>query len=169
MSVLTAKVKGTGAEKEETSSPGEAGRLGTPVLTSSASTSTKPALSSGEKGRDGTGEQPKRDDPAAELITVATSLLKSLRSMKTFRLKQVNVVEDEKDQELALLDGGATHPLRMARPEERGVLQPITVELAHGCTTLYKHPDFDTLLALEPVEPILPLHLLVENGSSWGP
>ena len=52
----------------------------------------------------------------------------------------------------------------MARPEERGTLQPITVELAHRCTTLYRHPDFDTLLALERVEPILPLHLLVEKG-----
>ena len=29
---------------------------------------------------------------------------------------------------------------------------------------MYKHLDFDTLLALEPVEPILPLHMLVENG-----
>lgn len=66
-------------------------------------------------------------------------------------------------------DGGATHPLRMARPEERQLLQPVTVEVAHGCTTLYKHPDFDKLLALEPVEPILPLRTLVENGYaiSW--
>ena len=47
--------------------------------------------------------------PASELITEATSLLKSLRSMKTFRLKQINVAGNEEEQELALLDGGGWH------------------------------------------------------------
>ena len=162
----TAKLKGSGkasVEKEETG-PGDTGKPGTTSSTSAMSMSTRPAPSGGEKGRDGGVDPVKNGDPASELITEATSLLKSLRSMKTFRLKQINVAGSEEGQELALLDGGATHPLRMARPEERGRLQPITVELAHGCTTLYRHPDFDTLLSLEPVEPILPLSLLVENG-----
>lgn len=118
----TAKVKGAVVEKEETRNPGESGKQGT----TSSTSPTIPSTGVGEKGKDGGVEQLKREDPASELITEATSLLKSLRSMKTFRLKQVNVVGNEEKQELALLDGGATHPLRMARPE-RGVLQPITV------------------------------------------
>ena len=159
----TAKLKGSGkstVEKDES----DQGKPGTTSSASSMSTSTRPTSNGGEKGREAGAQPEKKGDPASELITEATSLLKSLRSLKTFRLKQINVVDGTEGQELALLDGGATHPLRMARQEERGKLQPVTVELAHGCTTLYRHPDFDTLLSLEPVEPILPLSLLVENG-----
>ena len=162
----TAKLKGSGkgsVEKEE-SGPGDPVKPGATSSMSSTSMSIRPTSSGGEKGQEGGAEPEKKGDPASELITEATSLLKSLRSMKTFRLKQINVAGCDEGQELALLDGGATHPLRMARQEERGRLQPVTVELAHGCTTLYRHPDFDTLLSLEPVEPILPLSLLVENG-----
>ena len=111
----TAKLKGGGkgtSEKEET---GLSDRSGTTSLTSSLSTSTRPVSNGGEKGRDGGVETEKKGDPASELITEATSLLKSLRSMKTFRLKQINVAETDEGLELALLDGGATHPLRMAR------------------------------------------------------
>ena len=55
--------------------------------------------------------------------------------------------------EVALLDGGATHPLREAtEAEKREPLIPITVELAHGSTTLYQKEGIRSLLSLDPVD-----------------
>lgn len=65
---------------------------------------------------------------------------------------------------MALLDGGATHPLRTAAPNERDHLRPIQVELAHGSTTLFRKENCSTLLSLDEVEPIIPLNLLVQHG-----
>ena len=100
----TAKLKGSGkgtSEKEETG-PSDQGKPGITSLTSSLSTSTRPTSSGGEKGREGGVELEKKGDPASELITEATSLLKSLRSMTTFRLKQIHVAEADEGLELAL-------------------------------------------------------------------
>ena len=66
--------------------------------------------------------------------------------------------------DFALLDGGATHGLREARPEEYPDLIPTRVELACGHTMLHKHPKHQTLLSTEPVEPIIPLAWLVAAG-----
>ena len=66
------------------------------------STPTRPTSSGGEKGREDGVEVEKKGDPASELITEATSLLKSLRSMTTFRLKQIHVAEADEGLELAL-------------------------------------------------------------------
>ena len=41
-------------------------------------------------------------------------------------------------EEVALLDGATTHPLRMAAESERGQLIPVQVELAHSTTTLFR-------------------------------
>ena len=71
------------------------------------------------------------------------------------------IVDQEK---MALLDGGATHGLRQARHEELQDLQKIEVELASGSTWLYKHPKHKTLLSIEPVEVIVPLHRVVSLG-----
>ena len=65
---------------------------------------------------------------------------------------------------VALLDGGATHALRQARPHERDNLTAVEVELACGSTVLYKHAGTSAILTLEPVEPIMPLRMLVDAG-----
>ena len=91
----------------------------------------------------------------------ATVLLKTLRSMKSVKVKQVNYEPRGAHQAVALLDGGATHGLRTAEAWERGELEPVQVELASGSTWLYRHKNHRTLLSLEEVEPIVPLHRLV--------
>ena len=66
--------------------------------------------------------------------------------------------------EFALLDGGATHALRQAKSSEVPHLWPVQVEMAMGSVTLYKCPAHNTLLALDSVEPIIPLRLLADHG-----
>ena len=103
-------------------------------------------------------------ESAATLINEATVLLKTLRSVKAVKVKQVNYEPDCEHRPVALLDGGATHGLRMAEPWERGALEPVQVELASGSTWLYHHGSHKTLLSLTQVEPIVPLHRLVSMG-----
>ena len=72
--------------------------------------------------------------------------------------------ETEDLEPVALLDGGATHALRQARLHEKNNLTAVEVELACGSTVLYKHPGTSALLTLDPVEPIIPLRMLVNAG-----
>ena len=111
------------------------------------------------------GDQKSKVDSASVLLDEATTLLKTLRTLKAVRLKQVFVEPVNTSlQGFALLDGGATHALRTAHPDERSEMTPIEVELATGTTVLYRHPKHRTLLSLEEVELIIPLGLLVERG-----
>ena len=103
-------------------------------------------------------------DPAGDLLNEATALLKSLRSLKAVKIKQVVLSDFTSGDRMALLDGGATHGLRQALPHEVKDLQAIEVELASGSTWLYKHPKHKTLLSLKPVEVIVPLHRVVSLG-----
>ena len=83
-------------------------------------------------------------EPAAEtatdLLKEATGLLKSIRGLKAFRVKSVGEGALWIPGGFALLDGGATHALRQARPDEEADLIQTKVELACGSKTLYKHP-----------------------------
>ena len=63
----------------------------------------------------------------ADLMEEATSLLKSLRTLKAVRFKQIMVTEEGDKNLFALL--GATHCLRRARSDELGRLAPIQVSL----------------------------------------
>ena len=69
-----------------------------------------------------------------------------------------------------MLEGGAAHALRQAKPSELGDLHPVEVEMAVGKVTLHKVPYHDTLtlLSLEPVEPIIPLRKM-KGLPSHGP
>ena len=102
-----------------------------------------------------------RQKQQLELMREATSLLKSIRSLKAVRMKSVGEGIYGGPGEYALLDGGATHGLRQARPEEEPDLIATKVELACGSTTLFKHPKHQTLPSRSPVEPIIPLAWLV--------
>ena len=111
------------------------------------------------------------EEVTTQLLQEATGLLKSLRSMKSLKVvtapDEIEVDRGSVDEDtrlVALLDGGATHPLRMAKPQELPYLQPITVELAYGHTTLYHYPGLSTILSKEEVEPIIPLRMLVDGG-----
>ena len=120
--------------------------------------------SEGTQGGESTTTEPMGEpstEAAAELMREATSLLKSIRSLKAVRMKSVGEGNFGGPGEYALLDGGATHGLRQAKPEEEPDLIATKVELACGSTVLYKHPRHQTLLSKEPVEPIIPLAWLV--------
>ena len=92
-----------------------------------------------------------------------SGLVKSMTSIKSFFIKAVKADGDDSG-EYALLDGGATHALRQAKSSEIPHLWPVQVEMAMGSVTLYKCPAHNTLLALDSVEPIIPLRLLVDHG-----
>ena len=68
-----------------------------------------------------TGGSTAADPPMSSLVGEAAVLLKSLRalSLKAVRLKFLDGVgEKQATEAFGLLDGGATHPLRTARPGE---------------------------------------------------
>ena len=92
-----------------------------------------------------------QEDPssAESMMQEATKLLKALQKLKALKLgRSSDVAESASCQgEVALLDGGATHALREAtEAEKREPLIPITVELAHGSTTLYQKEGIRSLL-----------------------
>ena len=103
-------------------------------------------------------------DATAELLTEATSLLKTLRSMKVLRVKELRQQEGNGSGAVGLLDGGATNGLRRAHPHEVSQMFPVRVELASGSTTLFRVEHHKTLLTHDHVEVIVPLHRLVTLG-----
>ena len=101
------------------------------------------------------GSQPKESD----LVQNLSGLVNSMTSIKS-----MYKAGGDDSGEYALLDGGATHALRQAKNSEVPHLWPVQVEMAMGSVTLYKCPAHNTLLALDSVEPIIPLRLLVDHG-----
>ena len=65
--------------------------------------------------------------------------MKSLSTTKPLYVKSVKA-DGDSGIEVALLDGGATHALRQAKPSELGDLRPVEVEMAVGKVTLHKVP-----------------------------
>ena len=109
-------------------------------------------------------EKPAAKDATAELLSEATSLLKTLRSMKMLRVKELKHKVGADEEAVGLLDGGATNGLREAYPHEMPHLVPVRVKLASGSATLYKVNEHRTLLSREKVGVIVPLHRLVGLG-----
>ena len=99
------------------------------------------------------------------LVTDINGLVKSLQSIKAVHLRYVarNLV-DPNEKPVALIDGGATHGLRTGTADELREAESVVVERARGTTTLYRKPGCSTLLAKEPIEPIVPMRQLVEAG-----
>ena len=93
----------------------------------------------------------------------ATSLLKSLRTLKAVRFKQIMVTEEGDKNLFALLDGGATHCLRRARSDELGRLTPIP--LNRHAVSPPRPSDF--VVDAGGIEPIIPLHMLIDRGYSF--
>ncbi|CAL1162674.1 unnamed protein product [Cladocopium goreaui] len=106
------------------------------------------------------GSQPKQE---GDLVQNLNGLVKSMTSIKSVFIKTVKM-DKECGGEYALLDGGATHALRQAKSSEVPHLWPVQVEMAMGSVTLYRCAAHNTLLALNNVEPIIPLRLLVDHG-----
>ncbi len=118
----------------------------------------------GGSGESSSGETTKKE---SELMTEVTSLLRSLRaSVKMCSIKRISSDEEE----VVLLDGGATHCLRTCESEkEWNLAKDIKVSLAEGETMMKQLPDAKTLLTRERVQPIVPVSMVTILGYkiSW--
>ena len=99
--------------KDTTGGEESAKELGSPPTTSASSYRESPPCQSGTEA-------------AAELLTEATSLLKTLRSVKVLRMKELKHKVDTRGGAVGLLDGGATNGLREALPREIPRLEPVS-------------------------------------------
>ena len=125
----------------------EAGKMLKTMSDSSSSTTTTAPPSDQEKNED--------------LMEKLQQQLNSLRQrQKTFRLQRMKSGEQG-----GLIDSGASHPLRPARPGEDSTGYPVVgVSLANGAkTTLKMSPGGSMLSPDEMIEPIVPLGDLVEK------
>ena len=161
-----ARMAGKGAAKGGASKPTNNGSGAKPEEGSSTS-STSSTASSTTQGV--SGDKPKKEiveeGGASALMGEVASLMKSLRSIKAVQVKFLEGrVDGEAEEKVALLDGGATHALRQGSEKELLEAEPIEVELAYGKAVLFKKCGSNTLLSREPVEPIIPLRLLVDQG-----
>ena len=98
-----------------------------------------------------TGECPEEERPSAKQIGVNPEPQIFVPSVALRRSRMPT----------GLLDGGATHPLRVARPGEWDVATPTRVALAIGSQDL-RVSAVGTVLSQDAVAPIVPLGLLVD-------
>ena len=143
------------------------------------SSSTNPMIKKTEKETDASEKHEKKEEPMTtalgsettanssqpmqSILTEAATLLKSLKgpAVRSVRISSLEVQRGDQ----VLLDGGATHALRTAVDDKEwdsGV--EVRVDLAQGWVTLRQLPWSKTLLSKEPVQPIVPLGILVEIG-----
>ena len=120
--------------------------------------------STGGSGDTNLNEASKKE---SELMSEVTGLLRSLRAaVKMCSIKRISSDEEE----IVLLDGGATHCLRTCESErEWGLAKDIKVSLAEGETTMKQLPEAKTLLTKERVQPIVPVSMITMLGYkiSW--
>eukprot|EP00435_Cladocopium_sp_Y103_P065207 s1247_g27.t1 len=143
-----------GGEKGKQSDP-------TPTLKKSEKTENGEAVKTEEA--DAKAASTSAAAPAQELLREATSLLKSLKlpAVRSMRISSLEVQAKGR----ALLDGGATHALRVAKDlKEFESATEVQVELAQGSVTLRQLPWSKTLLSATKVQSIVPLGVLAEIG-----
>ena len=120
-------------------------------------------------GTGGSGESNQGDTAKKEsdLMDEVTTLLRSLRAaVRVCSIKRIS----KDDEEMVLLDGGATHCLRSCESEaEWSSAVDIKVTLAEGETLMKQLPDARTLLTKERVQPIVPVSMVATLGYkiSW--
>ena len=120
-------------------------------------------------GTGGSGESNQGDTAKKEsdLMDEVTTLLRSLRAaVRVCSIKRIS----KDDEEMVLLDGGATHCHRSCESEaEWSSAVDIKVTLAEGETLMKQLPDARTLLTKERVQPIVPVSMVATLGYkiSW--
>lgn len=142
--------------------------------------SSTPTTTSQERGKGGekvvapTFGEPVVQPPAAQpqpttgeiaLVQEVTSLLKSLRTesaaIKVCSVRRISGSEEQ----VVLLDGGATHCLRECKgQEEWESAKEIRVALAEGETVMKQVEKTKTLVTQERVQPIVPMCLVTALG-----
>ena len=162
--------KNASGDKSDKPTVDEQGRATTSGTSTTASASgdgkggqEQPAASA-KKADAGTGAS-EQGDTSKELLTEMTSLLRSLRITEP-QIKVVQIMRvAEGPSKMTLLDGGATHCLRMARDaQEWNEARPIVVKLASGQAHLRQNEQTGTLLTQEEVQPLIQVGKLIEIG-----
>ena len=163
------KLKPTKSGKETK----EGGDGGDAISSTSSTPGTLPTSSSTATSKDEKTktpiieELPVTSSTSTSLVNDITGLVKSLQSLKAVQLRYADACGGEKggrEEKVALIDGGATHPLRQGSELEIQEAEPVQVELAHGSTTLYRKRGCSTLLSREKIETIIPVRLLIDLG-----
>ena len=162
--------------------PSEANRKqssgGTPVdpkvsAKAKAKTSLRKAQTSGDLESVSSATMP---NPTAEALVAATKVLQDL-SIKAVQVGPSATVEQRPDFPVSevtvraasgpaprgLIDGGASHALRQAKPGEWDRSVPVEVRLAVGQSPDVRLNELDTLVSREPVQPIIPLGRLTKT------
>ena len=102
------------------------------------------------------------------LVNEVTSLLRSLRvgQEPAAQLKACHLMKFEVgDGAMTLIDGGATHCLRQAdSSHEWASAKPVKVMVASGEVELRQNVETGTILADHPVQKIVPVSRLVDEG-----
>ena len=165
--------KVTGPKPKPTKSGKETKEGGDTTSSTSSTPGTLPTSSSTATSKDEKTktpiieELPATSSTSTSLVNDITGLVKSLQSLKAVQLRYANACGGEKggrEEKVALIDGGATYPLRQGSELEIQEAEPVQVELAHGSTTLYRKRGCSTLLSREKIETIVPVRLLINLG-----
>ena len=134
---------------------------GTDPMTTATSTSdgsnvppevTNTTTSEGKGGGSESGSSSK-NDKTTELLSEATQLLKSLRIQPKLKVMQISGLNQAED-DMILLDSGATHALRPAHDEGEWILgEPTSVQLADGVTDMFRLKRGTKILISNPASP----------------
>ena len=163
--------KVTGPKPKPTKSGKETKEGGDATSSTSSTPGTLPTSSSTATSQDEKTktpiieELPSSSPTSTSLVNDITGLVKSLQSLKAAQLRYADACSGEKDgreEKVAFIDGGATHPLRQGSKLEIQEAEPVQVELAHGLTTLFRKRGCSTLLSREKIETIVPIRLLID-------
>ena len=116
-------------------------------------------------------EHPTGDSAAsAALMSEVTTFLRSFRvgggdGMPQLRACQMRRLELDHTEGSTLLDGGATHCLRERRSEQEWKKAvEVRVQVASGEVVLRQDPESLTILSPTPVQQIVPMGKLVQQG-----
>ena len=134
---------------------------GTDPMTTATSTSdgsnvppevTNTTTSEGKGGGSESGSSSK-NDKTTEVLSEATQLLKSLRIQPKLKVMQISGLNQAED-DMILLDSGATHALRPAHDEGEWILgEPTSVQLADGVTDMFRLKRGTKILISNPASP----------------
>ena len=113
---------------------------------------TNTTTSEGKGGGSESGSSSK-NDKTTELLSEATQLLKSLRIQPKLKVMQISALNQAED-DMILLDSGATHALRPAHDEGEWILgEPTSVQLADGVTDMFRLKKGTKILISNPASP----------------
>jgi hypothetical protein len=153
-----AKVINAAGEESRTTTAGD-GKGGGSTTEPTSSTTT--AMADEGKSSGGSGGEPAiaKNDKTSELLHEATQLLKTLRvSPGNPRLKVMQIGElDRVEDNMVLIDSGATHSLRPARDDDEWQnAQRTRVQLANGSTDAFREQRYFLDIQLIPLPGLYP-------------